>query len=180
MSIETIARRYGSALADVVLKTGETDTVRSELGEWAAMIGSNEALSDVISNPSIPHQQKERLLESLLEKTHPSRTTANFLRIMLRNGRLQDIAAIRERFESELEERSGIVSADVISARELPADERSDLKAHLEKLTGKMVDLNFQIDENLIGGVVTRIGSMVYDGSVRTKLANLKEQIAAA
>jgi F-type H+-transporting ATPase subunit delta len=180
MSIETIARRYGSALADVVLKNGETDTVKAELTEWSRMIESNAALYDAISNPSIPHQQKERLVESLLEKTRPSRTTANFIRVMLRNGRLQDVATIRERFESELEERRGIVSADIISARELPADERANLKAQLEQLTGKTVDLNFQIDENLIGGVVTRIGSTVYDGSVRTKLANLKEQIAAA
>jgi F-type H+-transporting ATPase subunit delta len=178
MSIETIARRYGSALADVVLKTGESESVKTELFAWSTMIEPNSALYEVISNPSIAHQQKERLLDSLIERTHPSRTTANFLRVMLRNGRLQEISAVRKRFESELEERRGIVSADIISARELPADERANLKAHLEKLTGKTVDLNFQIDENLIGGVVTRVGSTVYDGSIRTKLANLKEQLA--
>ena len=180
MSVEVIARRYAQALADVVLKTGETDSVKNELNQWSAIIESNSALYDAISNPAIAHAQKEKLLESLIEKTRSTKTTANFLRVMLRNGRLQDVATVNERFSAELEERSGVVSADVISARELPAGERSDLKAHLEKLTGKQVNLNFHIDEDVIGGVVTRIGSTVYDGSVRTKLENLKQQLAGA
>ena len=177
MSIEIIARRYGSALADVVLKTGETETVKTELTQWAAMIDTNVDLPDVLSNPSIPHAQKEGLLASLLERTHPSKTTANFLRVLLRNGRLTEISAINERFAVELEERSGIVAADVTSARDLPAAERSELQSKLEKLTGKRVNLNFNIDPNIIAGVVTRIGSTVYDGSVKTKLENLREQL---
>jgi len=178
MSIETIARRYGSALADVVLKSGETETVKSELTQWSTMIESNAALFDVFESPAIQHGQKKQLLEGLIEKTRPTRTTANFLRIMLENGRLVDISAIKERFDYELESRSGVVSAEIISARELPAAEKSDLKSNLERLTGKSVNLNFRIDENIIGGVVTRIGSTVYDGSVRTKLDTLKEQLA--
>ena len=177
MSVETIARRYGSALADVVLKTGETDTVKNELSQWAAMIESNSALYDTMSNPSIQHGQKEKLLESLIERTRPSRTTANFLRVMLRNGRLQEIVAVKDRFESELETRRGIVSAEITSARELGEADRSELQSRLEKLTGKTVNLNFNVDQAIIGGVVTRIGSTVYDGSVRTRLENLKEQL---
>jgi len=134
----------------------------------------------VLSNPSIPHKQKEDLLENLLERTRPSKTTANFVRILLRNGRLSEISTIRDRFIDELEERSGVVSAEVISARELPSDQIAELKSHLEKLTGKNVNLSMRLDESLIGGVVTRIGSTVYDGSVRTKLENLKEKLVAA
>ena len=177
MSVETIARRYGSALADVVLKSGETDTVKSELTQWAAMIESNASLHDVMSNPAIQHAQKEKLLESLIERSRPSRTTANFLRVMLRNGRLQEIVAVKNRFENELEQRRGIVSAEVTSARELPESERSELRSRLEKLTGKQVNLNFSIDQEIIGGVVTRLGSTVYDGSVKTRLENLREQL---
>lgn len=177
MSVETIARRYGAALADVVLKTGETDTVKSELTQWATMIESNSSLYDALTHPAIPHAQKEKLLESLIERTRPSRTTANFLRVMLRNGRLQEIGTINERFTAELEQRSGVISAEVISARELPEGERSELRSRLERLTGKKVNLNFNIDQAIIGGVVTRIGSTVYDGSVKTRLENLKEQL---
>ena len=180
MSIETIARRYGSALADVVLKHDETETVKAELSQWVRMINSNADLNDAFSNPSIKHAQKQRVLEGLIEKTRPSKTTANFLRVMLRNDRLTEISVINERFLSELEQRSGIVSAEVISARELPPDERKELRAKLEKLTGKRVNLNFNIDENIIGGVVTRLGSTVYDGSVKTRLDNLKEQLVGS
>ena len=177
MSIEIVARRYGSALADVVLKTGETDVVKTELTQWSTLIDANADLHEVLSNPSIPHAQKEKLLASLLDRTKPSQTIANFLRILLKNGRLTEIAAINERFLAELEERSGIVGANVTSARELPQAERSDLQSKLEQLTGKRVNLNFSVDPNIIGGVVTRVGSTVYDGSVKTKLENLREQL---
>ena len=177
MSIETIARRYGSALADVVLKTGETETVSSELLQWEAMFNSNAELYEVFANPAIPHANKEGVLDKLIERVKPSRTTGNFLRVLLRNDRLTKLAAINRRFAAEIEERRGIVAAEVTSARELREDERAELRRNLEKLTDRQVKLNFQIDNNLIGGVVTRIGSTVYDGSVKTKLENLREQL---
>lgn len=177
MSIETIARRYAAALTDVVLKSGETEIVRSELKQWEQMIDGNEDLHTAIANPAITHDNKIKVLESLLAKARPSKTTANFLRVLLRNGRLTELAEINERFAAELEERSGVVTAQITSARELPEGERSELRAGLEKLTGKKVNLKFDINEQLIGGVVTRIGSTVYDGSVKTQLENLKQEL---
>jgi len=177
MSVETIARRYGTALADVVLKTGETETVKSELKTWEEMMASNADLLSAFRNPSIAHLDKERVLESLIEKTKPTRTTSNFLRVLLRNSRLTELAAINDKFASVLEDRGGRISADVLSARELSEDHKRELKSNLEKLTGKEVRLNFGIDQSIIGGVVTRVGSTVYDGSVRTQLENLREQL---
>jgi F-type H+-transporting ATPase subunit delta len=177
MSVETVARRYGSALADVVLKNGETDTVKTELVQWSTMIDTNSSLRDAMSNPSIAHASKTKVLEDLIKKTKPSRTTSNFLRVLLRNDRLTELTPINERFVAEIDERSGIISAEVISARELPPGERSDLRSKLEKLTGKSVNLNFSIDQNIIGGMVTRVGSTVYDSSVKTQLENLREQL---
>jgi len=177
MSAETIARRYASALADVVLKTGETETVRSELKSWEGMIRSNANLQDALGNPAIPQAAKERVLEELLKRSTPSKTTSNFLRILLKNDRLMGLDEVNERFAAVLEERSGVVSANVISARELPESERAELRSNLERLTGKRLNINFGIDENIIGGVVTRIGSTVYDGSVKTQLENLKQQL---
>ena len=177
MSVETIARRYATALADVVEKSGDAETIRGELRGWEKLIGENSDLQSAFSNPTIPHANKEKVLESLLERTKPSRTAANFLRILLKNGRLTELAQINERFAAELEERSGIVSAQIVSARELPEGERAELRSNLEKLTGKKVNINFNIDTDLIGGVVTRLGSTVYDGSVKTQLENLKEEL---
>lgn len=180
IGIEIVARRYAAALADVVLKTGEIEIVRNELSQWATLIEGNAELHDALSNPAIVHAQKEKVLESLIERARPSKTVANFLRVLLRNNRLTAISAINERFASELEERSGVVTAEIVSARELPANEKSELRSQLQKLTGKTVNMDFHIDEDVIGGVITRIGSTVYDGSIRTKLDNLKELLAGA
>lgn len=175
MSIETVARRYASALADVVIKNGETDQVKAELKSWEEMIRSNGDLQKAFGNPAIAHLSKEKVLEQLIGKTKPSRTTANFLRVLLRNNRLTELSEINAKFAAVLDERSGLVAADVTSARELTDAERTELEASVAKLTGKRVHLNFRIDENIIGGVVTRVGSTVYDNSVKTQLENLKQ-----
>jgi F-type H+-transporting ATPase subunit delta len=177
MSVETVARRYATALADVVGKTGDAQSVETELKMWETMMTSNADLLEVFGNPAIAHKNKEKVLENLIERSQPSQTAANFLRILLRNNRLTALKVINERFASVLEERSGVVSADITSARALSDAERSELAANLEKLTGKRISANFETNENIIGGVITRIGSTVYDGSVKTKLEELKEQM---
>ncbi len=177
MSVETIARRYATALADVVLKSGETETVKSELKSWEVLMDSNANLQTVFGNPSIAHLKKENILEGLLTTTRPSKTTGNFLRVLLKNSRLTELGHINTRFAAVLEERSGNVLAKITSARELSESEKTELKTNLEKLTGKQVKADFNIDNGIIGGVVTQIGSTVYDGSVRTQLENLKEEL---
>jgi F-type H+-transporting ATPase subunit delta len=177
MSVETISRRYATALADVVVSSGDIETVKGELKAWEQLMTANPDLENAFRNPAIAHAKKENVLEGLLAKTKPSRTTANFLRVLLSNSRLTELGHINERFESVLEERSGSVVAEVTSARELVDAQRNELKANLAKITGKQVKLNFNVDPDLIGGVVTRIGSTVYDGSVKTQLENLKEEL---
>ncbi|HSI88729.1 MAG TPA: ATP synthase F1 subunit delta [Pyrinomonadaceae bacterium] len=177
MSLETVTRRYAAALADVVLNSGDTETVKAELKSWENLITSNVDLRTAFGNPSIAHAKKEGVLEGLLERAKPTRTTANFLRVLLQNSRLTDLTAINERFDSVLEERSGTVHGIVASAHELSAEERDELRTNLEKVTAKKVRLDFTIDPNLIGGVVARIGSTVYDGSVRTQLEHLREEL---
>jgi F-type H+-transporting ATPase subunit delta len=180
MSVETVARRYAAALADVVVKTGDTSDVQAELKQWEAMMSSGNDLLEVFNNPSIQQENKEKVLESLLARAQPSKTTANFLRVLLRNGRLTDISQINEKFANVLEERSGGVSAQVTSARPLADSQKTEIRTNLEKMTGKRVSPVFTIDEAIIGGVVARIGSTVYDGSVKTQLENLKEQLVHA
>lgn len=177
MSVETVARRYAIALADVVTKTNETDAVQTELKSWEQLINANADLQTAFRNPAISHANKEKVLEGLIAKTQPTKTTANFLRVLLRNSRLTEIGEINEKFSSVLEERSGVVSAEITSARPLAENVKAEMKANLEKLTGKTVNLNFEMDETLIGGVVTRLGSTVYDSSVKTQLEELKQQM---
>jgi len=177
MSVETVARRYALALADVVTKSSETDTVKNELKTWEELINSNADLQTAFRNPSISQADKEKVLNNLIERTKPGKTTANFLRVLLRNGRLTEIGEINQKFSSVLEERSGVVSANITSARELSETQKNEVLLNLELLTGKRMNLEFNTDESLIGGIVTRIGSTVYDGSVKTQLQELKQQL---
>jgi F-type H+-transporting ATPase subunit delta len=177
MSVETISRRYATALADVVSRSGETEAIKTELRTWAQLMAEHADLQNAFGNPAISHQKKEKVLEAVIARAKPSMTTANFLRVLLQNSRLTELADIIIRFEAVIEERSGVVSAEVASARELSDVQRRELKANLEKQTGKQVNVNFAVDPGLIGGVVARIGSTVYDGSIRTKLENLREEL---
>lgn len=177
MSVQTVARRYAAALADVVTKTGETDKIQGELKIWEEMIRSNRDLSEAFSNPAVTQNNKEKVLEALLAKANPAPATANFLRILLRNGRINDLGAINSRFASVLEERAGKVSGKVVSARPLSDAEKAEIQSGFEKVTSRSINLRFDVNPDIIGGVVTTIGSTVYDGSVKTQLENLKTQL---
>lgn len=177
MSIETVARRYAVALADVVAKNSDTEIIKSELAQFQNLMSESPQLAEVFRNPAVPQEQKTRLLETLLARTKPHQTTANFLRVLLKNARLGDLAAVNTKFNSVLEERAGMVSADVTTAAPLSSDQQTALQTKLQTVTGKKVNLNFKIDPEIIGGVVTRIGSTVYDGSVKNQLEQFREQM---
>lgn len=175
MSVELLARRYASALADTVGK--DYQNVQAELKTFEGILKESKELTSLFANPSIAHAGKVRVLENLLEKTKPVKTAANFLRVLLENGRIVNLAEINQAFVSVLAERSGIASAQITSARELTAKEQKDLEANIEKMLGSKVNLSYEIDKEIIGGIVTRIGSTVYDSSVKTQLQNLKQQL---
>jgi F-type H+-transporting ATPase subunit delta len=176
--VQTVARRYAAALADVVAERGEARQVQEELSAWELMIRNNAQLQEVFSNPTIPYDQKRKVLSTLIERTRVRPMTANFLQVLLQNQRLTELGEVNKRFAHVLDERSGIVSAQVTTARPVPESSQQALRQKLTTLTGKEVRLSFQTDEELIGGLITRIGSTVYDGSVRTQLQQVKEKMA--
>jgi F-type H+-transporting ATPase subunit delta len=177
LSIQTIARRYATALADVVIKNNEASEVQQELTVWDQMMQSNQSLLEVFRNPTIPYVQKSSVLNTLIEKANIRKTTANFLKVLLRNQRLGELHEVKKRFAEELDQRAGMITAQVKTARPTSPEQQSSLQMTLTQVTGKKVKLNFEVDESLIGGVVTHIGSTVYDGSVRNQLDQLKEKL---
>ena len=173
MSSQTIARRYATALADVILAQNEAAEVSGELADWGQMFAANPALLEIFGNPTVGYEQKQRVLSELIERARLRATTANFLRVLLKNQRLADLPQVTAKLSQILDERSGVISADVTSAQTLPAATTAALSESLGKITGKKVNLNFDTDESLLGGIVTRIGSTIYDGSVRNQLERL-------
>ena len=178
MSSQTVARRYAGALADVVTERGEGAAVQEELASWEKMLVENPPLLEAFSNPTVVYLQKEKMLEELIERTRLRPTTANFLRVLLRNQRLADLPQVNAKLAEILDDRSGVVSAEVTSARPVAASTRSLLEAKLGEMTGKKIRLSFATDESLLAGIVTRIGSTIYDGSVRNQLKRLGEELA--
>ena len=178
MSSQTVARRYASALADVIIERAEEVQVQEELAAWEGMILGNGPLLEAFSNPTVAYEQKERVLKELIARTKVRPTTANFLRILLKNQRLAELPQVNAKLAQILDERSGIVSAQVISARPVSDRIRASLAERLGQMTGKRIRLSFDTDETLLGGIVTRIGSTIYDGSVRNQLRRLGEELA--
>ena len=178
MSLQTVARRYATALADVAIERREEREVQNELDQWAAMIDSSPLLKEVLANPTIVYDQKRKVLEELIARTRVRETTASFLRVLLKNQRLSELRGIVDRFGLVLDDRGGLVAAHVTTARPLPEDLRNSLHDTLAGATGRKVRLSFTTDESIIGGLVARIGSTIYDGSVQGQLDRLANEMA--
>lgn len=177
MSLRTIARRYASALADVAIARNEAREVQEELNGWQSMIATSYELRQVVESPAIALGEKRKVLGKLIDRITPRPTTANFIQVLLQNHRLGQLAEINERFAQILDERAGVVAATVTTARPMDEVSQESLRAGLEVLTGRKVRLSFETDDDLIGGLVARIGSTVYDGSVRNQLQQAKERL---
>lgn len=180
MSSQTVARRYASALADVVIERREEREVQKEIELWASMIDSNPQLKEVFANPTVAYERKQTVLEELISRTRVRETSASFLRVLLRNQRLAQLPEVAERFGQVLDERGGIVAAEITTARPIPEDLKNALHDTLASATGRTVRLTFATDENIIGGLVARVGSTVFDGSVENNLERLADGLVGS
>ena len=178
MSLQTVARRYATALADVAIERREEREIQNELDQWATMMESSPQLKEVFANPTIVHDHKRKVLEELIARTRVRDTTASFLRVLLKNQRLPQLRDIAARYVQVLDERSGVLAGSVTTARPLPEELKKTLHETLSAATGRTVRLSFNTDEQIIGGMVARIGSTVFDGSVQSHLERLAEGLA--
>ena len=178
MSLQTVARRYAAALADVTIERREERDVQNELDQWAAMIEAAPQLKEVFANPTVAYDKKGKVLEDLISRSRVRDTTASFLRVLLKNQRIAQLRDVAERYGQILDERAGVVAANVITARPIPEDLKSSLHETLAAATGQKVRLTFTTDETIIGGLVARIGSTIYDGSVQNQLERLSESLS--
>jgi F-type H+-transporting ATPase subunit delta len=178
MSVQAVARRYASALADVVLQRAEAREVQEELNAWDAMLVDNPNLREIFANPTVALDKKRAVLKKLIDAARPRPTTANFLKVLLQNQRLTELGEINRQLAHTLDERAGMIAATVTTARPVAPDAQQRLQEKLGTMTGKKVRIEFTTDPEVIGGLVTRIGSTIYDGSVRNQLQQIKEKMA--
>jgi len=177
MSVTTIANRYARALADVIIERGEMSEVVAELSNFAGLMTGHEQLRDVFASPVLSIERKRAVLNELLARLNLRPASNNFLQLLLANMRLHNLDQMLRALSRELDVRTNIVSAEVTTARAISDQEKTMLRDKLKAATGKDVRLQFHTDAGIIGGVVTRIGSLVYDGSIKNQLAQMKQRL---
>jgi F-type H+-transporting ATPase subunit delta len=180
--VSAFCHRYARALADAVTKPSagvDSHQISRELQAFDAVLSASPELRHALSSPAVPGPRKKAVVNRLADPLALSRISRNFLFILIDHRRIAALADVLKAFEMELDNRLGLARVEVTAARELDPRQREALIQDLEKLTRKRVRLQFSVDPALIGGVVARVGSTVYDGSVRGKLESLGRRLAA-
>jgi F-type H+-transporting ATPase subunit delta len=178
--VASVANTYARAFADVVL-SARLDAARAIAGlrRIISLLGESVELRRVWENPAVPAEQKRRLLDAIVQREGIDKPVRNLIAVLIDHRRVPFLTRIVEQLEKELDARLGFAEAQISSARELSDTEKRGLEAQVEKTTGKKVRAHYGLDASLLGGAVVRVGSTIYDGSVKGQLERIKEAISA-
>jgi len=182
MTHSALASRYASALVDVATGASagvDPYQILSDLRSFADVFGGSPELRNALTSPSVPLARKRAVIGSIGEKLAISRIARNFLFVLSDRRRIAALAEALEAFELLLDERMGFTRAEISSAGELGQPQRDAVARRFEQLTGRKMHMRFSLDAGLLGGLVARIGSTVYDGSVRGQLEALGKRLSA-
>ena len=176
----SVASTYARAFADVVFDA-HLDAGRAITGlrQIAALFSQSQDLRRVWENPAVRADQKRKLLDAIVQREGIERQVRNLVAVLIDQRRLPFLSRIIEQLEKELDARLGFAEAQIASARELAEAEKRALEAQIAKTTGKKVRASYGLDPSLLGGAVVRIGSTIYDGSVKGQLEKIKEAISS-
>lgn len=175
----SVAQRYAAALAEVALAHKAADATRSDLSAFERTFFSSADLRNFLESPAIDESAKQKAVEQVAAKMELGAAVRNFVRLIVRHRRTEMLREIGKSFQQELNARLGIAEAEVTSALKLSDQQRGELTRAIERRTGKKIEARFSEDSTLLGGAVVRVGSTVYDGSVREQLSRLREQLEA-
>lgn len=175
MSANAIARRYAKALVQLAAEEGAVDSFHNELARVEALFSAHSELGSLLSNPAYGIETKLETLKEVADKLSLSVTIRNFLLLLQERNRMACLQSISACYSVLADELSGVVRPVITSALPLGDEQIAAIKAALEKSTGKTVSLTVEIDPALIGGVVTKIGDKVLDGSVKTQLTRIED-----
>ena len=175
MSTNAIAKRYAKALVQIGSEAGTVDSFNAELTRFSALLTDSRELSTVFGNPAYGIESKRQVLNELVGKLRLSPMVSNLLMLLLERGRISVLPQIAESYGAFADELSGVIRPTLSSGLPLEAAQIEEIRGALAKSTGKKVELKVEVDPSLIGGVVTKIGGKVFDGSVRTQLARIQD-----
>jgi F-type H+-transporting ATPase subunit delta len=173
--------RYARAYAEVAVKNKlNPEKTVSEFQQMSDVVNGSRELRNVLQNPAVSREQKLKLLDSIIQHIGASKMLRNFLAVLIDHRRIGNIGDVLEQFKRELDRRMGIADAKVSSVRELSSAEKKSLEQQLAAITGKTVRATYSQDASLLGGVLVRVGSTIYDGSVQGRLQRMRQELANA
>lgn len=174
----TVVNTYARAFADVVM-ANRLDAARTlrEAEQIAALVRENKILREVWENPSIPAEQKRAVLDSIVERIGSSRPVRNFVAVLIDKGRIRFLGEIVAQFAEEVNRRLGFADAEITTARSLSSEETRALESQLARVTGKRIRARYHEDQKILGGAIARVGSTIYDGSVKGQLERIRQQL---
>jgi len=173
--------RYARAYAEVAVKNKlNPEKTVAEFQQMSDVVNGSRELRNVLQNPAVSREQKLKLLDSIIQHIGASKMLRNFLAILIDHRRIGNIGDVLEQFKRELDRRMGIADAKVSSVRELSSAEKKSLEQQLAAITGKTVRATYSQDASLLGGVLVRVGSTIYDGSVQGRLQRMRQELANA
>jgi F-type H+-transporting ATPase subunit delta len=175
-----IATRYARALADIAFSPGGPVSPRQALDElktFAELIDASPEFKTILLSPAASAPKKRNLIARFAKQLSVSKTICNFLFVVIDHRRIAMLGDIRQALEAQIDERSGVVSAEIKSARKLEQGEELAIEGALLRLTGKHIRSQYAVDPDLIGGVTARVGSQMFDGSVRGQLAGMRRKL---
>ena len=174
-----INSRYARALADVAMeKKLDGDKLVAELRSLSQALAMSAELRAVLETPAVPASQKLKVLDAVVAKEGASPVARNFLAVLVQNRRIAALAEVTQLFQVEMDARRGYSEAEVTGWRDLGEDEKKSLTSSLESATGKKIRARYKKDESILGGARIRVGTTIWDGSVRGQLRKLKEQLS--
>lgn len=173
----SLARRYARAIVSLGEDQKNLDKIGADLHAFAQALKVSQELVKILSNPAFPRADRKKIVDALASRFSVQPVTRTFLYVLLDKERLDQLPAISREIDALLEARAGRIGAEVTSATPLSAQQLAAITATLEKLSGKKVHVEKREDPALIGGVVAKLGDVVYDGSVRTQLRQLRDSL---
>jgi F-type H+-transporting ATPase subunit delta len=177
MSTRASAARYARALFDIAIKETNPEQAEKELDAFAGLLRSHADLQRVLTNPAVPAANKRALVQQLMDRLQPSSPVRKLLLLLAERDRLELVPDMLDVYRERLMEHLQVIKAEVTTAAPLAGDQAAQLQQRLATATGRTVTMTTNVDPAIIGGVVTRIGGTVYDGSVATQLAAMRQRL---
>lgn len=176
-----IASRYARALVEVILEQKvDSDIARQQLRAIVEAVKESDDLRKVWESPAVPPEQKRAVLDGIAKQIGAAKPIRNFIAVLIDHRRIPMLADIQRQFEAELDAQLGFVEVEISSARTLTPGEKRDLENRVERMTGKKVRARYLSNTELLGGVSVKVGSTIYDGSVRGQLEKMRQQLSMA